>query len=64
VLKSLNIWNGATHLGIDFVEPLIFTGMKSKSDYEAYFVTPINKKTIFKLWGKDDEAGIRLVFSF
>ncbi len=63
-LTGIGYWTGATHIGIDFVEPLVYTGMKSKSDFEAYFVTPISKTTIFKLWGKTDEFGVRLVFGF
>lgn len=63
-LAGIGYWNGATHMGIDFREPLLFTGMKSKSNYEVYFITPISKQTIFKIWGKEQEAGVRLVFGF
>ncbi|QOY52023.1 DUF4105 domain-containing protein [Candidatus Sulfurimonas baltica] len=64
VLAGLSYWNGLSHIGIDFREPVFFTGRKSKGDFEAYFTTPITKKIIFKIWGKNQEAGIRLVLAF
>lgn len=63
-IAGIGYWYGTTHIGIDLTEPLIFTGMESKSNFEMYFVTPINNGTIFKLWGKNQETGVRLVFSF
>lgn len=63
-LTGIGYWNGTTHIGIDFKEPVLFTEMKSRRNYEAYFITPITKKTIFKIFGKEQEAGIRLIFGF